>query len=200
MIQPTGLAVLRLLGLEAPILARGDRIERLWVQTHAGRKVMDLPYARLEQGLFGVGLHRGVLFEALYEAALREPGVTVHTGVDVEDLATLRDGRVAMVERGSRRQHGRHDLVVVGNGARSSLRDDTSFAKSVEPYPWGALWAIVPDPKDHFNGQLFQVVRGTRRLVGLLPTGVGPGRRSHLMEHTERVSLPALRSPGAART
>lgn len=174
MLQPTGMAVLRALGLEDRVVSKGDRIDRLWIQTAAGRRVMELEYAQLEPGLFGVGLHRGVLFDALYRAARSEPGVTVCTGVDVEDLQLGRDGRVSMLERGTRRRHGRHDLVVVGNGARSSLRDDTSFVKRVERYPWGALWAMVPDPEHRFTGRLFQVVNGTRRLVGLLPTGVGP--------------------------
>lgn len=174
MLQPSGMAVLRALGLEQQVVPRGDRIDRLWVQTAAGKKVMELEYAQLEPSLFGVGLHRGVLFEVLFNAARREPGVTVCTGVDVEDLHTARDGRQSVIERGTRKRHGRHDLVVVANGARSSLRDDTSFVKSVEAYPWGALWAIVPDLDNRFTGRLFQVVNGTRRLMGLLPTGVGP--------------------------
>lgn len=174
MLQPSGLSVLRTLGLDAEVLRKGDRIDRLWVQTAAGQKVMELEYAQLDPSLSGLGLHRGVLFEVLYRAARKEPGVTVHTGLDVEDLHTLRDGRQAVVERGTRKHFGRHDLVVAANGARSSLRDDTSFVKSVEAYPWGALWAIVPDPNNHFTGRLFQTVNGTRRLTGLLPTGVGP--------------------------
>ena len=178
MLQPSGMAVLRMLGLEQDVVPRGDRIDRLWVQTASGRKVMELEYAQLEPSLFGVGLHRGVLFDVLYRAACREPGVTVRTGLDVEDLHTARDGRQSVIERGTRKRHGLHDLVVVANGARSSLRDDTSFVKSVEPYPWGALWAIVPDLDNRFTGRLFQVVRGTRRLIGLLPTGHGPVERS----------------------
>ena len=174
MLQPSGMAVLRALGLEQLVVPQGDRIDRLWVQTAAGSKVMELEYSQLHPSLFGVGLHRGVLFDVLFRAALREPGVTVCTGIDVEDLQTARDGRQSVIERGTRKRFGLHDLVVVANGARSSLRDDTSFVKSVEPYPWGALWAIVPDVDDRFTGRLFQVVRGTRRLMGLLPTGIGP--------------------------
>ena len=174
MLQPTGMAVLRALGLVQHVVPRGDRIDRLWVQTAAGRKVMELEYAQLAPRLFGVGLHRGVLFDVLFRAARKEPGVTVRTGLDVEDLHTARDGRQSVIERGTRKRHGLHDMVVVANGARSSLRDDTAFVKSVEPYPWGALWAIVPDLDNRFTGRLFQVVRGTRRLIGLLPTGVGP--------------------------
>ena len=174
MLQPSGMAVLRALGLEQDVVPRGDRIDRLWVQTAAGRKVMELEYAQLHSSLFGVGLHRGVLFDVLFKAARKEHGVTVCTGIDVEDLHTARDGRQSVVERFTRKRHGLHDLVVVANGARSSLRDDTACVKSVEPYPWGALWAIVPDHDHRFTGRLFQVVRGTQRLIGLLPTGVGP--------------------------
>lgn len=174
MLQPTGMAVLRKLGLEDQVVPKGERIDRLFIQTAAKQKVMELEYAQLSPELFGVGLHRGVLFGALYDAASKEPGVTVCTGVDVEDLHTHRDGRLSVVEAQTRKQHGLHDLVVVANGARSSLRDDTAFVKSVERYPWGALWAIVPDLERRFTGQLFQVVRGTQQLIGLLPTGVGP--------------------------
>ncbi|MFT3710574.1 MAG: NAD(P)/FAD-dependent oxidoreductase [Archangium sp.] len=174
MLQPTGMAVLRQLGLEQQVVSQGDRVDRLWVQTATGRKIMELEYEQLQHGMFGVGLHRGVLFKALYEAAKKEPGVEVRTGIDVEDLHTFPDGRQACVERESRKLHGKHDLIVVANGARSSLRDDTAFVKSVERYAWGALWAIVPDHDNRYTGRLFQVVRGTQRLIGLLPTGHGP--------------------------
>src|SRR3954466_10843014 len=66
MLQPSGMAVLRALGLEQDVVPRGDRIDSLWVQTAAGRKVMELEYAQLAPSLFGVGLHRGVLFDVLY--------------------------------------------------------------------------------------------------------------------------------------
>lgn len=175
MLQPTGMAVLRALGLEQQVVPKGDVIDKLTVQTAAGRRVMELEYAHLQPGLYGVGLHRGVLFDVLYRAACSEHGVTVCTGVDVEDLHVHRDGTHSVVERGTRARLGRHDLVIVANGARSSLRDDTAFVKTVERYPWGALWAIVPDEANRFTGRLFQVVRGTHRLIGLLPTGHGPG-------------------------
>lgn len=174
MLQPTGMAVLRALGLEQNVVPHGDRIDQLFIQTSAGTPVMDLSYDVLEKGLFGVGLHRGVLFHALFEAAKHETGITVCCGVDVEDLAHLRDGRISVVERETKKRFGPFDLVVAADGARSALRDDTSFVKSVERYPWGALWAMVPDEAQRFTGRLFQVVKGTRQLVGLLPTGHGP--------------------------
>lgn len=181
MLQPTGMAVLRTLGLEQEVVPRGDVIDKLTVQTASRRKVMELEYGQLQPGLFGVGLHRGVLFDVLYRAACKEHGVTVCNGVDVEDLHVFRDGTHAIVERGTRKKLGKHDLVVVANGARSSLRDDTAFVKSVDRYPWGALWAIVPDGANRFTGRLFQVVRGTHRLIGLLPTGQGPSGGSRMV-------------------
>lgn len=174
MLQPSGMAVLRQLGLEQQVVSKGDRIDRLEVERADGRRLMELRYESLQAGLFGVGLHRGVLFHELFEAVKREPGITVRTGLDIEDLHTARDGRLSCVENHTREKHGPHDVVVVANGARSSLRDDTAFEKSVVRYPWGALWAMVPDEDHRFTGRLFQVVRGTQRLMGLLPTGHGP--------------------------
>lgn len=173
MLQPTGMAVLAQLGLVDEVVARGEPLTHLVAETPSGRRVLDLAYADLADDLYGVGLHRGVLFEALFRAVQREPGVTVKLGVDVEDLA--HDGRGHwLLEARTRRRSGPHDLVVVCNGARSSLRDDTAHQKVVRRYPWGALWALVPDPERRFTRRLFQVVRGTRVLVGLLPSGLGP--------------------------
>jgi 2-polyprenyl-6-methoxyphenol hydroxylase-like FAD-dependent oxidoreductase len=45
---------------------------------------------------------------------------------------------------------------------------------STTPYPWGALWFVARDPEGRFTGRLHQTVRGTRRMLGLLPTGLGP--------------------------
>lgn len=172
-LQPTGLAVLRALGLDAPVLARAHRIDRLRVTTPKGRSVVDLTYRVLSEQLFGLGLHRGVLFETLFDAARAAPGVTTVTGIDLEDLVEG-PGGVMLLERGTRRRHGPHELVVVCNGARSSLRDDTAHHKVVKRYPWGALWALVPDASGRVRGELHQVVRGTGRMTGLLPTGLGP--------------------------
>lgn len=69
-IQPTGLAVLQALGLAERIQAAGSRIHRL--HGIAGRRtVLDVRYAALKRpGLFGIGLHRASLFDALYGAVI----------------------------------------------------------------------------------------------------------------------------------
>lgn len=42
MLQPTGMAVLRALGLEQAVVSRGDVIDTLLVHTTSGRTVMEL--------------------------------------------------------------------------------------------------------------------------------------------------------------
>src|SRR5688572_2279619 len=88
-IQPTGLHVLHRLGFYDHIVGRGARIDRLVCETPKRRVVTDLRYATVGEGLFGVGLHRGVLFEALFSAVRREPGITLRTGVEIVDLAKV---------------------------------------------------------------------------------------------------------------
>lgn len=170
-LQPTGLAVLERLGLAAPILARGARIDRLSCVDARGRTVVDLRYATLDERLFGVGLHRGVLFESLYEAVRAEPGVTVRIGVDCVNLTPRRRGHGRSIVTRAGERLGAHDLVVVADGARSSFRDDTALRKRVRRYPWGALWFVHEDDELGGGSTLLQSVDGTRTLVGLLPTG-----------------------------
>lgn len=181
MIQPTGMGVLGRLGLLGHVLSRGARVDRLRCVTRRGRPVIDLRYADLQRSAFGLGLHRGVLFDALFSAVREEPGVTLRCGVRVEDLRREDDRRALVTAGGAR--HGPHDLIVVADGARSQLRDDTDLTRRATEYPWGALWLVAEDPEGAFDGVLHQVVEGTGRMLGLLPSGLGP------TGDTPRVSL-----------
>jgi len=153
LLQPTGMAVLARLGVLEPVLRDGARIERLLGKTSYGRVVLDLAYADLRPGLFGLGVHRGTLFRALWDALLDEK-IEVRCGVCVDVLPD------------------RHDLVVVADGARSLHRPP---AARVRPYPWGALWTSLPDPDGRWAGVLAQWYRDTRQMLGFLPSGRAPG-------------------------
>lgn len=181
-IQPTGLHVLARLGLYDDIVARGARIDRLLCETRARKAVVDLTYETIAPGFFGVGLHRGVLFEALLSAACGEPNIRLRTGIEIVDLARSSKGRWLVDTAGER--HGPHELVVVADGARSQLRDDTGTSKSIEPYPWGALWFVGRDERsaeDPGASRLHQVVDGCGTFLGLLPTGRAPGSDERLV-------------------
>ena len=160
-LQPTGQAVLARLGLLDEVAARGAPLDRLYLRTAGGRTLADLRYAAVDPAWRGLGVHRGVLFEALYAAA--RAAARVQTGCAV--TALRRDGArtIAVTATG---EHGPFDLVVAADGAASELR-----AEPAALYPWGALWFVGGDPERRFQHELYQVAAGARRLYGVLPTG-----------------------------
>jgi 2-polyprenyl-6-methoxyphenol hydroxylase-like FAD-dependent oxidoreductase len=172
LLQPTGQAVMARLGLLDAMIARGARVDRLWFRKPGGGTLVDLHYAKLDRAWFGIGLHRGVLFEALYAQACKEPRVRVLTGRAVTSLR--RDGeRVYLGETGGE-EHGPFDLVVVADGAVSELRSAAGETTRDTAYPWGALWFVAEDPARAFTGELYQIGVRAHRLYGVLPTGLGP--------------------------
>src|SRR3546814_13158374 len=62
LLQPSGLQVLWRMGLLAPVLAHGARVDRLFGDTPCGRPGMDMRYDGLEARLYGVGLQSGDRF------------------------------------------------------------------------------------------------------------------------------------------
>jgi 2-polyprenyl-6-methoxyphenol hydroxylase-like FAD-dependent oxidoreductase len=161
LIQPTGLAALRVLGIEQEILAKGARIDQLYGVNHKSRAVVDLTYTDWRRDAFGVGLHRGVLFESLWNAAMNA-GVDIVTGHEVTSLDALRRDA---------------DLCIIADGAHSTLRSQTGIPGSAHDYPWGALWAVVPDPDQRFTAThtLWQWYRRAHQMLGVMPTGQRPG-------------------------
>jgi 2-polyprenyl-6-methoxyphenol hydroxylase-like FAD-dependent oxidoreductase len=193
MLQPTGQAVLARLGLGDDVEARGARLDRLRVVREEQRPLMELRYADVDPAYFGLGMHRGALFEALYGAVLRSANITLRLGVTGENLERVGSRRYVIDGEGDR--HGPFDLVVVADGARSRFRDDTSLTRVVEPYAWGALWFVARDPDRVFRDELYQVVRGNQAMLGLLPTGLGPRGASRRSKHDDEPSGPSEEVP-----
>jgi 2-polyprenyl-6-methoxyphenol hydroxylase-like FAD-dependent oxidoreductase len=199
MMQPSGLLVLDRLGLAGRVLERGSRVEHLVCETPEGRPILDLHYAMLAEGLFGVGLHRGVLFETLHGALAASPA-RLRCGVAVARVRGMRSGAVEVVDNDGLGL-GVFDLVAVCDGARSRVRDAMhALTKTVRPYPWGALWYIGHDRERTHEGQLRQLARGARQMVGLLPTGLGPGEGAiplvSLFVSTRADTVDAVRTRG----
>ena len=76
-LQPTGQAVLARLGLAEEVISRGARLDGLEVTRHGTGTLLELAYRDVSEAYFGVGLHRGVLFSALYHAVREQAGVTL---------------------------------------------------------------------------------------------------------------------------
>lgn len=165
MLQQTGLAVLSELGLRDGIDALGTRIERLWgLTTPAMRPVLDVRYAKWKPDLYGLGVQRGLVFEALLAAA-------VDAGIELVLNTTV--GRAdpdepALVLANGRRETGM-DLVVYAHGARSTL---TPEDKGVD-LPYGALWATLPWPQDGSFDKtaLEQRYFESSQMSGVMPSG-----------------------------
>lgn len=169
LLQPTGLQALWRLGLMEPACALGARVSRLYGETRDGRAVMDMRYAGLDPLLGGLGLQRGALFELLHAAIGGRARLHVDAAIVELDCegGRLRDARGHW--------HGPFDAIVVADGSASTLRETISPTRLDRPYPWGALWCLVPEGDWPWRDELRQRYALARRMTGMLPVGRAPG-------------------------
>jgi len=185
-LQPSGLSVLAALGLEQRVTAQSGLIDRLHVRSPQGKTIVDLRYATLNAAWYGLGVGRGVLFDALW-GALAGAGVSVRTGVEIVAAPLEGERRVIVADA----PIGQHDLVVVADGARSRVAQSMP-GRSVRPYRWGALFFVGACPD---ASELQQIADGSRRFMGVLPMG---GRRASLFWSLRADRLDAWRRGFAA--
>ena len=169
MLQPTGLAVLRRLGLAEAAIGSGARIDRLFgLVCPSGRKVLDVRYDWLAGGHFGVGIHRAALFGLLFDAVrnAQVPIATSRTVYGTEGSAGRR--RLLFADGGQSKEF---DLVIDCLGATSPL------SRPGRPLAYGALWASLDwPPASAFDAAaLEQRYWRASRMVGVLPIGTPPG-------------------------
>lgn len=165
MLQQTGLAVLQKLGLREAIESLGTRIDRLWgLTTPSLRPVLDVRYAKWKPELYGLGVQRGLIFQALLGAAfgagvqlIPETEIT-GAGYNVPAILLTDGQRIADM-----------DLVVFAHGARSSL---TPVDQGVD-LPYGALWATLPWPEagPFDRTALEQRYFKSSKMSGVMPSG-----------------------------
>lgn len=161
LLQPSGLAAAQAIGIDEELLRQGARIEHLRGVARWNWPVVKLDYAQWRPGAFGLGLHRGALFGALWRQA-QAHGARLLAGREMTSLDALRSA---------------YDLVVIADGCRSRLRPQTGLACSDRVYPWGAVWAVLDDPQARYGNTLWQWYRGAGRMLGIMPTGLAPGRK-----------------------
>ena len=163
-LQPVGLAVLDAIGVGARIRDLGAPIHRLFGKVQpSGRVVLDVRYRALGPDCpAGLAVHRGALFEVLYEAALAA-GAEVASGHKI--AATDGDGRLIFADGTPSPQF---DLVIDALGMRSPLA-----RAPVAPLAYGALWASLDWPlsSSFDSSALEQRYEQARRMVGVLPIG-----------------------------
>jgi 2-polyprenyl-6-methoxyphenol hydroxylase-like FAD-dependent oxidoreductase len=159
MLQPAGLEAMRRLGLRDAIEARGHRVGRLHGVTAAGRTVFNLAYAAPGFDHYALGVHRAALHGVLWDEFTR-CGASLVAG---KEIVAVDDGALAVA-----------DFVVDASGARSALRAVVSV-RTPRQFPYGAVWASVPDIGIH-PGTLAQRYAGASKMLGYLPVGsIGEG-------------------------
>lgn len=167
MLQPTGLAVLRALGLDPRAHGYGAPVTRLLgKRADDGRKVLDVGYAAGRAGP-ALGIHRSALFGLLHRAAV-EAGAEFETGFEVDGVEAVAAG--ATLVAGGRRL-GPFPLVVDALGARSPL--GPAFGSGPRrALAYGALWGVAPWPGAPFAADaLEQRYRRASTMIGVLPAG-----------------------------
>ena len=169
LLQPSGLQVLWRMGLLPEVLRHGARVDRLFGDTPCGRPVMDMRYDGMEARLYGVGLQRGALFSILDAAWTGRPE-RLRPGCEIVDV----DAEAGVLRDACGDTHGPFDLVVVADGAASKLRGLVAPPRVDRPYPWGALWCLLPAGSWPHVAELRQRYVAARKMIGLLPVGGRP--------------------------
>jgi len=172
LLQPTGLAVLEALGVREQIERYGARIDALYGTTVSGRRVMDVRYDHLDTALYGVGIHRASLCQVLDDAL----GAQSHTRwLNTTVQAVTQQGNEVRLQyqRDGESGDAAFDAVLIANGSASTLRP-AALVKYDRPYPWGALWAMLPQTPAFAVPHLQQRYHGSHTMAGLLPTGSTP--------------------------
>jgi 2-polyprenyl-6-methoxyphenol hydroxylase-like FAD-dependent oxidoreductase len=173
LLQPTGLAALRRLGLLEQMEATGARIEAMEGETVRGRRIMDVRYRDAWPEAYGLGVHRGNLFRLLFDAAV-QAGVEMELGREVVEL---RPGDKPRLLFDDGRESPAFDAVIVANGTQSTLRKHLKIPSRNTPYPWGALWSICDAGSVTLRPVLEQRYRAASMMIGMLPTGTHPNTR-----------------------
>lgn len=161
LIQPQGIAALADLGVGQAFEAASVPIERLVGLSHRGWTLVDIAY----RGQEARAVSRSALGKLLQQECLRL-GARLHFGADVAGIRLEGERGIIEVDGAPRA----FDIVVIANGATSSLPAQCGLATAATPYAWGALWSLIDLPDWHAPTELLQRYGGTRRMFGIMPT------------------------------
>ena len=170
MLQPTGLAVLRELGLADKVAARGRRIERLFGRVLPSRRVvLDLRYRTLHPDAFGLAVHRATLFRPLFDA-VEDSSIAIETSRTVTGSELVEGGKRRLVFANGQTS-APFDLVVDALGMRSPMAP-LYGGGARRDLAYGALWTTLPWPSGSFDEHaLEQRYRRASVMIGVLPIG-----------------------------
>jgi 2-polyprenyl-6-methoxyphenol hydroxylase-like FAD-dependent oxidoreductase len=167
LIQPQGVAALDMLGVGNAFHGASVPVTGLLGTCHRNWKLVDIRY----DGTPARGVSRQALSQVLLDAAL-SLGVRIRFGSPVDRIQS--DGTTASVHVGS--TVCAFDLVVMADGAASTLPAQAGLAMASNIYEWGALWAMFDVAHWPNEALLEQRYHGTRKMFGLMPTAWVDGK------------------------
>jgi 2-polyprenyl-6-methoxyphenol hydroxylase-like FAD-dependent oxidoreductase len=190
LLHPSGQDVLHRLGLLDAIAAQSEPLAGIHAYKRNGGTLVHLRYDELGPGLCGYGVHRGLLFDTL-RAEVEKQSIPITLDCTITHWRETSDAVFACDTQ--RHEHGPFDFLVASDGAHSALRYKVDPRARVHDYAYGAMWAVGPCTS--VRGTLYQVVDGTRHLIGILPLG---GERATLFWGVRRDQMEILRRAGFA--
>ena len=167
LLQPSGMKVLKDMGILQDLLPHVAEIEDLYCKNMQGKTMLDLPYSALEASLFGAGVHRGTFLSILENHAYKV-GVNIRWNTSIK---SFKQQNSIVLEGEQNDEYTGYDALIIADGAKSSLRSQLEVPQSVKKYPWGAVWYIGKRTEEFSANTLWQSVDSTDRLCGFLPTG-----------------------------
>jgi 2-polyprenyl-6-methoxyphenol hydroxylase-like FAD-dependent oxidoreductase len=186
LLQCTGQEVLRRLGILDSVLSHGAPLVELYARHASGGTLIRNRFDDFAPGTRAYGVHRGVLFNALFDL-VKSQHIEIRPGSEIVGREDKSTGLVLIDARG--RRHGPFDFVIAADGSRSRMRAICGFRSSITEYNHGTLWLNAPgdgialtnplndqnagDPEAGKCARLLQVVERNRKLFGLLPLGDG---------------------------
>ena len=168
LLQPSGLSALQRLGLREQIESWGARVLELDGRIAPNKCVLNLAYPK---GDYGLGIHRGALFQVLHDALLAT-SAKIHLNFDV---TSIEDFAAPVVISRNGERVGPFDLLIDCAGAHDGLRNMLGVRVHAPVYPWGAFWTTCPDKTGRFEGALRQMYERASIMMGVLPVGRVPG-------------------------
>jgi 2-polyprenyl-6-methoxyphenol hydroxylase-like FAD-dependent oxidoreductase len=211
LLQCSGQAVLKHLGILDRVLAHAAPLSELYARHATGGTLIRTRFADFAPGARSYGVHRGILFKALFDLVQTQP-VDICSNCEIVGREDKSNGVVLIDAHG--RQHGPFDFVIAADGSRSRLRKICGFKTSITEYDHGTLWLNAPgdgialtnplnaqnagNPDAGTCARLLQVVERNRKLFGLLPLGDGMvslywGLPVREFEHVKARGLEALK-------
>lgn len=174
MLQPSGQGVLQRMGLLDSIADCSEKLFGMTAMRSSGKRLVHLRFDRLREELFAYGVHRGRLFETLF-AACQQQGTQVVNSARVVGCEIVGDSqpkvRIKTEHPEVGKDFGEFDFLIAADGSRSVLRERSSIKTKVIDYEYAAFW--LTGISEYQPGELFQLVDGTKYLIGLLPIGGG---------------------------